>query len=322
MLYLHLLYMILRLLTPSKIMCNFIEMMSLNMSNFAAGSSLLIQIQIAIVGIIIVLGIFFIWRAVSRIDQRLKIVEINQKTLAQCQNMASLNLGSGDPSVLGGAGSCPIKPSSGVGSGVGSGTYPQMKKTSSTVPAGFRDIDEFSDEMLKVFGDDDELDDEDDDVYDEYEEDSEYISTTTTANIVITPIEIIASSCVPVMSAPSVSKVIITPVDDETLVVTPTPRPSTNASPSPSTTVLSGTHVETRGESRGESRGETRTSLSLNLEEDAVVDTESESGNPLSKSKLSGMNLEKLKSICTNHNLSTDGTKKVLIARILGESRD
>jgi hypothetical protein len=307
MLYWNILYMLLRLITPSKIMCDFIEMMSLNMSNFAAGSSLLIQIQIAIVGIIIVLGIFFIWRAVSRIDQRLKIVEINQKTLSQCQNIAGLSNGGGSVSMDASSPSCPIKTSS------GSCVYPQMKQTHATSPKEFRDIDEFSDEMLKVFGNDDDSEDD---------EDSEYITSTSTANIVITPIEIFTAASVtssdPIKFADA-DAVVVTPAPppspsppppSPSPPPPPPPRPTASTNASPSTTVLSGTQIETK------------TSFSLNLEDDIIVDTESESGNPLSKSKLNGMNLEKLKAICTNHGLSTEGVKKVLITRILGESRE
>jgi hypothetical protein len=53
---------------------------------------------------------------------------------------------------------------------------------------------------------------------------------------------------------------------------------------------------------------------------DAHHDSESEaSSKPLSKTKLMKMNLESLKEVLNSRGLSTDGSKKEMIARILGE---
>ena len=56
--------------------------------------------------------------------------------------------------------------------------------------------------------------------------------------------------------------------------------------------------------------------------DEVLSEADTESGNPLSKSKLKTMNIEKLKAICNHHNLPNEGSKSVLISRILGETRD
>ena len=284
MLYLHILYMLLRLFTPTKIILDFIEMSN----NFASGSSLLIQIQIAIVGIIIVLGIFFIWRTVSRMEQRLKVVEINQKTLAQCQSMSANSFNTDENPI-----SSPMNTSH----------DPNIQTYSTAIPREFKDIDEFSDEMLKVFGNDDEEYEYEED----YEEDSEYNkkATTTAKNIVITPIEIIAKT-VTVVEPVIVEQVEQVPQVVEVLEVAPAVAP-TVAPTVPA--VAQSVPIST-------------SSNTMNLVDDVLTETDSESGNPLSKSKLKAMSLEKLKGICSHHNLSTEGSKNTLVARILGESRD
>lgn len=49
---------------------------------------------------------------------------------------------------------------------------------------------------------------------------------------------------------------------------------------------------------------------------------DSEADNPLSKTKLKKMTVDDLKDICRDRGMSTDGSKNVLIDRILGVSRD
>ena len=53
------------------------------------------------------------------------------------------------------------------------------------------------------------------------------------------------------------------------------------------------------------------------VEEEAVVPEPSETSEALSKNKLRNMTLEKLKKLCEEKNLSTEGTKNQLIERIL-----
>ena len=50
--------------------------------------------------------------------------------------------------------------------------------------------------------------------------------------------------------------------------------------------------------------------------------TEAENVNPLSKTKLSKMSPDDLKNLCIQRGLSGEGTKKILIDRLLGITRD
>jgi hypothetical protein len=242
----------LRSFVDSKIIRNFIEMTG----SLASGSSLLIQIQIAIVGVLIVLGIFFMWRAVNRIEQRLRIVEINQKTLSQCHDNPSLNIKTGGH---------PISCSMASGVCLRPNVDQHISTFSTAKAEEFSEIDDFADEMVKVFGhDDDEFDEE----VDEDSDSDSKKATTTAKNIVITPI----------VSEP----VVTNKVDVKTNLV--------DAKPT--------------------------------LVDEVLSEADTEPGNPLSKSKLKAMSVDKLKSICTHHNLSVEGSKNVLVSRILGEIRD
>jgi ABC-type nickel/cobalt efflux system permease component RcnA len=62
------------------------------------------------------------------------------------------------------------------------------------------------------------------------------------------------------------------------------------------------------------------------VEPEEPEEHESEAGtdaaNPLSKSKLKRMNVDTLKSLCVERGLSSEGSKNVLIDRLLGLSRD
>lgn len=55
-------------------------------------------------------------------------------------------------------------------------------------------------------------------------------------------------------------------------------------------------------------------------EQESEADTEAT--NPLSKSKLKRMNIDTLKSLCEERGFSTDGSKTVLMNRLLGLSRE
>ena len=252
MLYLHIIYMVLRLFVDSKIIRDFIEMSG----SLVSGSSLLIQIQIAIVGVLIVLGIFFMWRAVNRIEQRIRIVEINQKTLSQCHMNPSLNLKTGEN---------PISCSMTAGVCLRPNVDQHISTFSTAKAEEFSEIDDFADEMVKVFGHNDNELDQDIDGNVDVDEDSDSDSkkaTTTAKNIVITPI---------------VTEPIVTNKVD---------------------------------------------AKQTNLVDEVLSEADTEPGNPLSKSKLKAMSVDKLKSICTHHHLSVEGSKSVLISRILGEIRD
>jgi len=254
-----------RSFVDSKIIRDFIEMSG----SLASGSSLLIQIQIAIVGVLIVLGIFFMWRAVNRIEQRLRIVEINQKTLSQCHDNPSLNIKTGGH---------PISCSMASGVCLRPNVDQHISTFSTAKAEEFSEIDDFADEMVKVFGHDDNELDQDIDYNVEVDEDSDSDSkkaTTTAKNIVITPI----------VNEP----VVTNKVEAKANLV--------DAKPS-------------------------LVDAKANLVDEVLSEADTEPGNPLSKSKLKAMSVDKLKSICTHHHLSVEGSKNVLVSRILGEIRD
>ena len=282
--YLHILFIITRLFVNSKIIHRLIDMSI----SLASGSSLLIQIQIAIVGIIIVLGIFFIWRTVSRMEQRLRIVEVNQKTLAQCQSNPSLNINGVNPST-------PLSPlSCGIMSGVCLRNEPNIQ-TFSTSATDFSEIDEFSDEMLKVFGNtNQEMDIED---YEDEEEEDKHVKDKITS---INTQKVNENSDTNVVN---ISHIVITPVaSTSTVASTPNKVAVEKVNTSISTNSTNVPHIS--------------------LVDEVLSEADTESGNPLSKSKLKAMGLEKLKAICVHHNISSEGSKNVLISRILGETRD
>ena len=266
MICLHILYMFMRLFISSKIIHDFIEMVS----SIASGSSLLIQIQIAIVGIIIVLGVFLIWRTLSRMEQRIRIVEVNQKTLSQCQAIPSLNVN----------GNSPITCS--MTSGVCLRQDPNIKTFSTATSGEFSEIDDFADEMVKVFGNPDINDLEDLEGSDESEDADGPVKTATATATAATK----STKVDPMQSSTTTEDVVITPVMKPS---------SKNAVQLPSPSALI---------------------------DEVLSEADTESGNPLSKSKLKTMNLEKLKAICVHHNISSEGPKSTLISRILGEIRD
>ena len=256
-----------RLFTNSKIVRDVIEMTT---TGTLAGSSLIIQIQIAIVGIIIVLGVFFIWRAMSRIEQRLNIVEINQKTLTQCSTLPSFNKGGSIPL------SCPISSSM---CSLNTNQNPNIQTFStSSVSGEFTEIDEFADEMIKVFGNNNHIFETGHSDHTDHSDNSESSESDT-----------------------HVSK-----HTEETNIQSK--NPESDSSKATTTT----TNIEIIPVVKNTSK----------QMDEVLSEADTEPGNPLSKSKLKMMNLEKLKAICTHHNLSTEGSKNILISRILGEIRD
>lgn len=56
--------------------------------------------------------------------------------------------------------------------------------------------------------------------------------------------------------------------------------------------------------------------------EEAPSETDTDHSNPLSKSKLRSMNLAALKTLCKERGLSEEGSKNVLVDRLLGLTRD
>ena len=60
----------------------------------------------------------------------------------------------------------------------------------------------------------------------------------------------------------------------------------------------------------------------FHLDDNDEVESTTDSINPLSKSKLKKMNLDSLKELCKQRNLSSDGSKSILIDRIIGLTRE
>lgn len=58
------------------------------------------------------------------------------------------------------------------------------------------------------------------------------------------------------------------------------------------------------------------------VDEDHESEAETDTSNPLSKSKLKRMNVDTLKEMCLERGLSTEGSKNVLMNRLLGLERD
>lgn len=227
------------------------------------GSSLIVQIQIAIVGIMIVLGAFFIWRMISSLDNRLTLLE---------------------HSIVGGGG----------------GAKSTSSKTS---------IDPYTDLAQKILNsqgqrdkEKEEEDYEDEGIDGEEEgeegEDIEYSEDNG-------------------FSAEQMMKVFGN-ISEEGIFGT-----------SGATIVITSFQGEGQGEGEEKREGEGEdheTSNRLHIKDITDLDTPSEAdtdaGNPLSRTKLKAMKVEKLKDICAERAYSTEGTKAQLIERILGLTRD
>lgn len=198
---------------------------------------LLIQIQIALVGVILVAGIFFLWRAVCRIDDKIEYLTI------------------------------------------------QLKKSNikEEVPGSLNEINRATENLLNkvlnnsmVINQNDEYEDED--------EDSEDIDGTTfvvfTHETELKPEESASGSIVNIEEVDPVSEAL--------------------------------KDVET----------EKVKSIVLEKEKEKEVPKSEELSNPLSKTKLSRMNVDELKKLCADRGLLVEGNKTDLVNRLLGVVRD
>jgi hypothetical protein len=204
-------------------------------------SSLIVQIQIAIVGVIIVMGVFFIWRAVSSIDDRVKKLE---KTVSsggsQSQHASGWSKRSDDHD------------------------YSTMTNIGTDQDA-FEEANLYAaEQMRQVFKD---------------------------------------------MAFPAGAVIITSDVNGEG-----------DVSESDDEEVTSKLKIE-------EIVSESLVSAAPPVAPEVVFDeshseADTDIGNPLSKTKLKAMKPEKLKDICRERGLPVEGTKAVLIDRIIGVSRD
>ena len=201
-----------------------------------SGSSFIVQIQIAIIGVVVVLGMFFMWRSISKLQDRLD------------QLSGQLKYGGGDLCTPHSSQYCCETPLN-------------CEKASD-----YPDEDEYAAEMMKVFGGMDSI--------------KMYVDVDA-GGVANTPAR---TTCV-----------LINDDDDNDHVVAQITKP---------------------------------VSVSLSLDKDAETETETDADvdadndNPLSKSKLKKMSLDKLKELCRERNLRLEGSKVMLVNRILGVTRD
>ena len=220
------------------------------------GSSLLVQIQIAFIGIVVVLGTFYIWRMISRLEERVEKLALN----------------------------CSCGPKS-----------QQNQSCASRMTSSYPEEDEYADEMMRVYGNiqdrglqhqfiipdmglDDKFetmtngvvvlqyndDDDDDEQFEEYFAQSRQQRQEPLTNDIEAETEAYTEA-------------------DTTLEVSP---------------VIESYDV------------------------DNFSEAETETENPLSKSKLKRMSADKLKELCKDRSLPIDGSKALLIDRILGITRN
>ena len=209
-----------------------------------ASGSFLVQIQIAIVGVMIVLGAFFMWRMISSLDNRVTLLE------------RSLGVGKSNDN----ARKYFNEPES-------------VEENGEENDADYSEDDAFSaEQMMKVFSGSNGL-----------------FGKNSGAAVIITSSSFDEQGD----EVTSPMRPNIADITDENVVVAPTPVPVA---------------VSKRD--------------AVHAPEDAPSEADTDAGNPLSRSKLNKMKVEKLKDICADRGCSTEGTKQQLVERILGLVRD
>ena len=202
---------------------------------FKADSILLIQIQLALIGIVVVVGLFYLWRSISRLEERVN------KSVCKCKNDKKIEL----------------SPES----------HNEIKNTEELIKQVFNDDEDEiknAEELMKqVFGNDIELNQ-------------------------------------PTMMMFSME--------------------SLNKMPEQRSTIV----VEEIDDSQdiNQENNEENNSNNDNSDSETNDDTISLDTNPMSKSKLAQMKIEKLRALCKARNLSTEGLKPQLIERLLGLTRE
>lgn len=187
----------------------------------APDSSLLLQIQVALIGIVIVIGIFYCWRYMNRIEDKL------ERVMEQLHSQQSL---------------CSSKPGAACGAGWSNEPLPEIPDSDMDAAKDFMNVFGRNVLFVPMTEDEEEQGDDDDENADGY--------TAASPNVV---------------------------VEEETAVSKP---------------------------------------------DDLASEAETESMNPLSKSKMKRMNHEQLKELCRERGLSTEGVKQVMIDRLLGLTRE
>jgi hypothetical protein len=242
---------------------------------FKPDSTLLIQIQLALIGIVVVAGLFYLWRIIMRLEER--IAKVSCKCSVNCK---------------------PAPNAKTVTSTAASETqapYPYIMPTQFDMDNGEENSPEdmFNAQQLmqQVFGGNNEQ-----------------------------PSMMMFSMDGPIMShfaqsSPPSGVVVEEMEADES----PVPAPSSPPPVAPHPLELESTSDDDMPELI-DIPGEPITPNAVDPEDDDIsVSTDS---NPLSKSKLSQMKLEKLRELCKARDLSIEGLKPQLIDRLLGLSRE
>lgn len=209
--------------------------------------SLIQQIQMALIGIVVVAGMFYLWRSICRLED--KVDKLQAKI--NSQNAVCM------------------KPKVQSGSGISSvaGSVMEQNKQNIAYPVNMNIEDLF---MKEVFGDDDN--------------DQE-------------PIIMVSSKPTDISNTGDIKVEDVEETD------------KTEEKLEEQTSIEDSIVEETKREE-------------FNFEENDDAESNADSINPLSKSKLKKMNLDSLKELCRQRGLSSDGSKSILIDRIIGLTRE
>ena len=218
-------------------------------------TSLLIQVQLAVVGILLIIGLFYIWRTVLRVEARLeKSLAKLSVTMASCKCPAPVGNARIQPESISSSSSFPFV------------LPPKFQEESSSQDDDLANAQEL---MQQVFG-----------------------------------------GGVPNME-PSVMMFSVSVSDSDT--------PHASAC---LVEELSETEAEVEELTKKLERPVQSEGVINDAEDDDDEISISTDTNPFSKSKLNLMKVEKLRGLCEERELSSEGTKPQLIERILGVSRE
>ena len=228
-------------------------------------------VQIALIGILVVLGMFFLWRKIQRLEQKLESVSGQMEHLLSPAFSASPTSGASPAS-----GASPTSGAS-LAPGASKGASPAF----SASPACPFSLGATSSPTMEEDGDEFDFDDEDD----EGEADGEMFGLNPEEEAIVQRIFQEGGSVNMGGNGASAAFMVFSPFGFNS-----TP-PATQSNPPV---------------------------VQIEEEGDVEVDAETESSVRLpSKTKLSKMNIEQLKDYLSQHQLSTDGTKKQLFERAL-----
>jgi hypothetical protein len=217
-------------------------------------TSLLIQVQLAIVGILLIIGLFYIWRTVLRVEARLeKSLAKLSVTMASCKCPAPVGNARTQPESISSSSSFPFV------------LPPKFQEQSSSQDDDLANAQEL---MQQVFGGG---------------------VPNMEPSVMMFSVSVNDSDSLPA-SACVVEELSETEAEVEELTK----------------------KLETPVQSEGV----------INDGEDDDEVSISTDTNPFSKSKLALMKVEKLRALCEERDLSSEGTKTQLIERILGVSRE